>query len=54
MPQFAEVVIESDAGFVSPTVAPKPAPAAAPAAPGANEVIAPSEVTPQPSPPPGS
>ena len=54
MPQFAEVVVEPEGGFVSPTVVPKPAPAAEPAAPGANEVIAPSEVTPQPSPPPGS
>ena len=54
IPQFAEVVVEPEAGFVSPTEAPKPAPAAEPGAPGANEVIAPSEVTPQPSPPPGS
>jgi len=54
MPQFAEVVIDSDAGSVSPTEAPKPGPAADPAAPGANEVIAPSEVAPQPAPPPGS
>jgi hypothetical protein len=59
MPQFAEVVVEPEAAeFVSPTEVPQSAPAAEPPAesnnPGATEIITPSEVTPQPSPPPGS
>jgi len=58
MPQFAEVVVEPEAGFVSATavpdkpVTPEPAPEAD--SPGASEIISPSEVAPQPSPPPGS
>jgi hypothetical protein len=57
MPQFAEAVIEPQAGFVSPTEVPKTAPAAestdAPA-PSASDIIPPAEAAPaQESPPPG-
>ena len=50
MPQFAEVVVEPEAGFVSPTEVPK-SPAAKPAgesSPGASDIISPSEVAPPP------
>jgi hypothetical protein len=47
MPQFAEVVVEPEAGFVSPTEVPKAAPAGESATPGANEIIAPAEATPK-------
>jgi hypothetical protein len=49
MPQFAEVVVEPEAGFVSPTEVPKaaPAPAEETATPGASEIITPAEATPR-------
>jgi hypothetical protein len=57
MPQFAEAVVQPDAGFVSPTQVPAHAESAAPAtetpAPSASDIIPPAEVA-QPSPPPGS
>ena len=55
MPQFAEVVVEPEADFVSPTAVPDKA--AEPERPSASDIISPSEVAPpadQPSPPPGS
>lgn len=53
MPQFAEVVVEPKAEFVSPTVVPKATPDPAPES--ASDIIAPAEAAPtQPSPPPGS
>lgn len=55
MPQFAEVVVEPEADFVSPTAVPDKA--AEPESPSASDIISPSEVAPpadQPSPPPGS
>jgi len=57
MPQFAEVVLESQPAFVSPTQAPQqaPAPEEEPASPSANDIVAPGEAADaQPSPPPGS
>jgi len=57
MPQFAEAVVQPDAGFVSPTQVPAHAEPAAPSAetpaPSASEIIPPAEVA-QPLPPPGS
>lgn len=44
MPQFAEVVVEPEAGFVSPTEVPKSDAEAE--SPSANDIIAPSEVAP--------
>lgn len=53
MPQFAEAVVEPEKDFVSPTVVPKTAEpeSAEPESEGAGQIIAPSEVAPQPSPP---
>jgi hypothetical protein len=61
MPQFAEVVIDEQAGFVSPTVVPQapaapddPAPELAPEegeAASASDIIAPAGGAPQESPP---
>jgi hypothetical protein len=50
MPQFAEVVVEPQAGFVSPQQeTPKIEPPPEEAAAGANQIISPSEaVTPTP------
>jgi hypothetical protein len=48
MPQFAEAVVEPEKDFVSPTVVPK---TAEPESEGAGQIIEPSEVAPQPSPP---
>jgi len=60
MPQFADVPVAPQPGFVSPMQAPATAPAPAgtePGTPSASEIIPPSEAAPaaaQPSPPPGT
>ena len=57
MPQFADVPVAPEHGFVSPMQAPAtvPAPASAePDSPSASEIIPPAEAAPQPSPPPGN
>jgi hypothetical protein len=50
MPQFAEVVVEPEAGFVSPTAVPDkaagPGKVADPENPSASDIISPSEVAP--------
>ena len=57
MPQFADVPVAPESGFVSPMQAPASAPAPAgtePAGPSASEIIKPADAAPQASPPPGN